>query len=93
MTGIDSDTHKAILRAVCDPGSITEREPGESVQHWEARAVEEFAGPYIAAAEAKRLRELAERAEAAYLEFCDQKPYCTHGDHMKPFADLIGDGS
>ena len=54
---ISSDTHKAILRAVCDPGSITSREPDESLPHWQTRAVEEFAAPYIAAAEQERIRQ------------------------------------
>lgn len=41
------------------------------------------------ARERERIRKLAETAQAVYLEACDDKPYCAHGDHTMPFAELI----
>ena len=58
----NEDVMGSLLRALCDPGQITDREPDESLQAWQRRAVIEFAAPYIQAAERKAvLGELLKR--------------------------------
>jgi hypothetical protein len=44
-----------------------------------------------ALAERERIRALAVSANAVYLEFCEDRPYCAHGDHTRPFAGLLDD--
>ena len=47
--------HAAILRAVSDPGSVTCRERGESLPHWQARAVLTFFDQFLNGAQAKKI--------------------------------------
>ena len=54
----NDDVMNSLLRALCDPGQITDRAPDESLESWQRRAVIDHAVPYIAAAERERLRSL-----------------------------------
>lgn len=88
MNGLlsNEDVMGSLLRALCDPGQITDREPGESLQAWQRRAVTEHAAPYIAAAERESIRQLATERDAVAWSH----PLWHNECSRVPFADLIG---
>jgi hypothetical protein len=89
----NGDVMASLLRALCDPGQITDREPLESLTSWQRRAVIEFAAPYImhagALAEREAIIALAEQHQAWYVPECNPSecgPLC---GTAAPFAYLI----
>ena len=95
MTAVTPEAVTAARKAIsctCDGSLPHDVSCDKDISDAGLSAALEAAAPHIRAQVYAEIRQLATTSEAFYRGFCHQDTHCTHGGHIRPFADLIPGG-